>query len=287
MFLLKSLLPRQSQASILGSIISTRSVSLLSRLQPSNKSTHTSKRVGRGPSSGYGKTSGRGQKGQKARGSVKPWFEGGQTPIFKLFPKIGFKNVKALQLKELNLEKIVQFKKDGRLNLEEGEVLNMRKMRQLGLVTGTLRDGVKILADGKERLNFPLKIEATRASAEAIKAIENAGGEYTARFFTKLGLRAHLNPLYFLQTRGYVPLPGRPVKKKTISYYSSPEKRGYLIKENDPLLVAIENAKTAKPKQRTVKKTLMEGLLSGSKDINVAAKGFNKSGVFKLSDLKL
>ncbi len=287
MFPFKSIVSQKQQSSILGSLISTRSVSLLSSLKPSYNSTSSIKRVGRGPSSGYGKTSGRGQKGQKARGKVKSWFEGGQTPIFKLFPKIGFNNVKALQLKEVNLIRIIQFHQDGRLDLKEGETLNMRKMKQVGLVTGTLRDGVKILATGKERLDFPIKIEATRASAEAIKAIERAGGEFTARFFTKLGLRAHLHPMHFLKTRGYIPLPGRPASKRNIDYYSNPRKRGYLIKENDPLLQAIRDAKDAPIKARELKKTALEGLLNGAAGTNKSGAGFVKSGVVKFSDLNL
>ncbi|CAM9015978.1 unnamed protein product [Wickerhamomyces anomalus] len=262
MFPFKSIVSQKQQSSILGSLISTRSVSLLSSLKPSYNSTSSIKRVGRGPSSGYGKTSGRGQKGQKARGKVKSWFEGGQTPIFKLFPKIGFNNVKALQLKEVNLIRIIQFHQDGRLDLKEGETLNMRKMKQIGLVTGTLRDGVKISS-------------------------YRAGGEFTARFFTKLGLRAHLHPMHFLKTRGYIPLPGRPASKRNIDYYSNPRKRGYLIKENDPLLQAIRDAKDAPIKARELKKTALEGLLNGASGTNKSGAGFVKSGVVKFSDLNL
>lgn len=272
---------------VLGSFVAIRSLSLLSRLNPSYKSTKKYIRVGRGPSSGKGKTSGRGQKGQKARGSVKPWFEGGQTPIQKLFPKVGFRNTKALKLNILNLNRIVQFKKEGRLDLKEGEVLNMRKMKKLGLITGSLKDGVKILSVGKEQLNFPLKVEATRASTQAIKAIEKADGEFTARYFTKFGLRVHLYPEHFLRTRGYIPLQARPIKKRHIDYYSNPQKRGYLIKENHPLLDAIKEAQTQVRTRRVVKKSLFEDALQKAKTVNQSAIGFSNSGVFKISDLKL
>ncbi|SCU80575.1 LADA_0B08372g1_1 [Lachancea dasiensis] len=246
-----------------------RQVSILSQLQPSEGSTKTYKRVGRGPSSGKGKTSARGQKGQKARGKVKSWFEGGQTPIYKLFPKIGFTNVTSLELNELNLDRIMWFHRKGRLDLEAGEVLDMKKMKDLGLVTGSIKDGVKLLGDGKEYFNLPLKIEATRASKSAIQAIEKAGGEFTARYFNKLGLRAHLSPQWFMQNRGRIPLQARPVKRKDIDYYSNPGKRGYLVKENHPLLQQIQEAKSgghANLVRKSAKKTALELQLAAMAD---------------------
>ena len=68
----------------------------LHELEKNIGATHTKKRVGRGPASGLGKTSGRGQKGQKARsgGSINPVFEGGQLPLYRRLPKRGFKNAK-------------------------------------------------------------------------------------------------------------------------------------------------------------------------------------------------
>jgi large subunit ribosomal protein L15 len=215
---------------------------------------------------------------------VKPWFEGGQTPITKLFPKIGFKRVSALELNVLNLDRVLEFHRAGRLGLREGEVLNMRKMKQLGLITGPLKDGVKILANGKEEYDLPIKIEATRASTEAIRAIERAGGEFTAKYFTKLSLRAHLHPEYFFLKRGYVPLEARPTKRREVHYYSRVDKRGFLVKENHPLLQAIQDAKTSKPKTFTVKAASLENLGS---TVNEAAEGFQNSGIFKLSDLKI
>lgn len=276
--------PFRSLFSSFSSVVQTRSISLLSNLHPPLNSTKAFKRLGRGPSSGTGKTSGRGQKGQKARGTVKPWFEGGQTPIVKLFPKVGFKRVTALEIKPLNLNRIISFVESGRLTLKEGEVLDMRKMKKYGLITGTLRDGVKILANGKELLNFPLKIEATRASTEAIRAIEKAGGEFTARYFSKLSLRAHLHPEYFLEKRGYVPLEARPVKRRDVHYYSRMDKRGYLIKENNKLYQAIQEARNAKPTYKIVKTNTDENLGS---TVNHSASGYQKSGIVSLADLKL
>lgn len=224
---------------------SIRQLSILGNLKPSEGSTQGFKRLGRGPSSGKGKTSGRGQKGQKARGKVKPWFEGGQTPIYKLFPKIGFTNVNATPMNELNLERIQWFHDNGRLTTNENDVLDIKTMRDIGLVTGTIKHGVKILARGFEQFKIPIKIEASRASEGAIKAIESAGGDFTAKYFNKLGLRAHLNPDWFLMKRGRIPLLARPIKRRDIDYYSKDSKRGYLIKENHPMYQQIQMAKNS------------------------------------------
>ncbi|CUS21649.1 LAQU0S03e07470g1_1 [Lachancea quebecensis] len=250
-----------------------RQVSILSQLQPSEGSTKTYKRVGRGPSSGRGKTSTRGQKGQKARGKVKSWFEGGQTPIYKLFPKIGFTNVTSLTLNELNLERIMWFHRKGRLNLAPGETLDMKKMKDIGLVTGSIKHGIKVLGDGKQFYNLPIKIEATRASKDAIQAIEKAGGEFTARYFNQLGLKAHLSPQWFLQKRGRIPLQARPVKRKDIDYYSNQKKRGYLVKENDPLLQQIQQAQAGGHDhlvKKSVKKSALELQLENVQDMHAS-----------------
>ncbi|CAH01590.1 mitochondrial 54S ribosomal protein uL15m [Kluyveromyces lactis] len=232
-----------------------RQITILGGLKPGEGSKKNYKRLGRGPSSGKGKTAGRGQKGQKARGYVKSWFEGGQTPIFKLFPKLGFTNVTSLKLKELNLDRITWFHQKGRLHLEPGETLTMKKMKEIGLVTGPIKDGIKILGDGKFSYNLPIKIEATRASQDAIEAIEHAGGSFTARYFNRLGLRAHLSPHWFLEKYGRVPLQARPTKRKDIEYYCNEEKRGYLIMENDPYYQLLQKSKDEGGKNLVARKT--------------------------------
>lgn len=220
-----------------------RYVSIMGNLKPSEGSTKGFRRVGRGPSSSKGKTSGRGQKGQKARGKVKSWFEGGQTPIYKLFPKIGFTNVNARPLNELNLDRIQWFHNNGRLSLQPGEVLDMKKMKELRLVTGPIKHGIKILGNGKSTYNIPIKIEASKATPDAIEAIEAAGGEFTARYFSTLGLRAHLVPHWFLEKRGRIPLQARPTKRKDIQYYSDESRRGYMIKEQNEYWQLLKEAR--------------------------------------------
>lgn len=258
-----------------------RYVSLLSSLKPSHNSTKAVKRLGRGPSSGHGKTSGRGQKGQKARSSVKSWFEGGQTPIFKLFPKIGFTPVTSLSLAELNLNRIQQFYESGRLNADE--VLTMKKMKDIGLVTGNMKDGVKILGQGKEDFTVPnLKVQVTRASADSIQAIENIGGEVTLKYFNKLNLRSHLHPNWFLRKYNRIPLESRPTKKKVIGYYSKTN-NGYLVKEDHALLKIRKSGSVQQSSKKTVS-NLDQELEAINKDVtNTVAQ--NKSGVISVHDL--
>lgn len=215
--------------------LALRTLSYLSKLAPNEGATTAYKRLGRGPAS-KGQKSGRGQKGQKARGKVPHWLEGGQTPYYKRFPIVGFKRPHRRHLNDLNLERIQEFWNAGRIPLKAGETLTIRIMRECGLVTGSLRDGVKVLGVGKQEYNVPLKIEANRASEDAIAAIEAAGGEFTAQYFTKLSLQAHVFPERFLLKKGYVPLPARPTHRRDIEYYANPDKRGYLLKDRLLLL---------------------------------------------------
>ncbi|ODV64493.1 mitochondrial 54S ribosomal protein uL15m [Ascoidea rubescens DSM 1968] len=263
--------PVEVLSCIKGFFVASRKLSLLSNLTPSKNSTRKFKRVGRGPGSGRGKTSTRGQKGQKARGSVQPWFEGGQTPITRLFRKIGFKTNK-LKLDELNLERIQHFYLDGRLSpfLENNKVLDMRGMKQIGLITSSIRAGIKIIGRGKEEFSVPnLRIEANRASKDAVAAIEKCGGDFTARYFTPSYLRSHLNPNKYLEKYGRLPLPPRPTKQKDIDYYSDMENRGYLIKENDPYLKLVRGAASTSRSTASTKKTALE---SQAKEIKAQSK---------------
>ena len=126
------------------------------------------KRVGRGTSSGSGKTSGRGQKGQGARsgGGKKPGFEGGQTPLFRRLPKRGFTNINRKEYAIVNVEALNNF--------EANSVVDTESLINAGLVKKEL-DGVKILGNGE--LKVALKVKAKKFSASAVKAIEAAGGK--------------------------------------------------------------------------------------------------------------
>ena len=131
-------------------------------------STHRRKVVGRGPGSGHGKTSGRGEKGQKARsgGGVHMWFEGGQTPLYKRLPRRGFSNARfATKYAVVNVSDLNRFK--------DGEVVTPELLIESGLVKKEL-NGIKILGTGT--LEKKLTVKANRFTNSAIAKIEELGG---------------------------------------------------------------------------------------------------------------
>ena len=131
-------------------------------------STHRRKVVGRGPGSGHGKTSGRGEKGQKARsgGGVSPWFEGGQTPLYKRLPRRGFSN-KRFETKYaiVNVSDLNRFK--------DGDTVTPELLKESGLVKKEL-DGIKVLGNGT--LEKKLTVKANVFTNSAITKIEEMGG---------------------------------------------------------------------------------------------------------------
>ena len=141
----------------------------LHELERNIGATHAKKRVGRGSGSGLGKTSGRGQKGQKARsgGSINPVFEGGQLPLYRRIPKRGFSNAKfktvyaVINLGDLNI-------------FGDGTVVTPALLKETGLVKNQL-DGNKILGTGK--LEKKLTIQANKFSASALEKIKEAGSK--------------------------------------------------------------------------------------------------------------
>lgn len=123
-------------------------------------------RVGRGMASGSGKTSGRGQKGQKARSKVRVGFEGGQTPLFQRLPKRGFTNVTRKEYSIVNLDT---------LNLlEDGTEVTPELLLEKGVVSN-LKAGIKVL--GRGAIDKKLTVKAHNFSATAKEAIEAAGGK--------------------------------------------------------------------------------------------------------------
>jgi len=139
----------------------------LSNLNPPQGAKKRKKRVGRGSGSGHGKTSCRGNKGQKSRsgGKIAPWFEGGQMPLQRRIPKRGFRNIFKKEYTIVNLKDLNIFSGD--------EVITIEKLRQQGLVK-KIRDGVKVLGEGK--LEKPLVIEAHKFSKSATEKIMAVGG---------------------------------------------------------------------------------------------------------------
>ncbi len=139
----------------------------LSNLSPAPGSTHARKRLGRGTSSGHGKTAGRGQKGQKSRsgGSPRVGFEGGQMPLSRRLPKRGFKNIFAKNIAIVNVEDLNRF--DG------SAAVDIVALRDAGLVRGQF-DAVKVLGNGDVRVKLNVIVDSISASAR--EKIEKAGG---------------------------------------------------------------------------------------------------------------
>ena len=130
------------------------------------------RRVGRGPGSGLGKTSGRGHKGQKSRSGVALGsFEGGQMPIYQRLPKRGFNNPSRKNYSVVNVGNIQKFIDRGKINPDE--LINAEAFMKSGLVRRTL-DGIRVLGGGE--ITSAVKIEASGASKNAIQAVEKAGG---------------------------------------------------------------------------------------------------------------
>ena len=140
----------------------------LHKLNAVEGSTHRRKVVGRGPGSGHGKTSGRGEKGQKARsgGGVHIWFECGQTPLYKRLPRRGFSNARfATKYAIVNVSDLNRFK--------DGDTVTPELLKESGLVNKEL-NGVKILGNGK--LERKLTVKANVFTNSAITKIEELGG---------------------------------------------------------------------------------------------------------------
>lgn len=139
----------------------------LHELQPAVGSRQSKKRLGRGNGSGLGKTSGKGQKGQKARsgGGVRPGFEGGQMPLTRRIPKRGFTNIFAKQYTTINVDELSVF--------EEGTEITAEFLREIGFIN-KINDGLKVLGDGE--LDVKLTVKAKKFTKVAREKIENAGG---------------------------------------------------------------------------------------------------------------
>ena len=139
----------------------------LHELSPAAGSRKSPKRVGRGNGSGLGKTSGKGQKGQKSRsgGGVRPGFEGGQTPIMRRIPKKGFKNIFAKQYTTINVDELSVF--------EDGTEITVEFLKQIGFIS-KVNDGLKVLGDGE--LDKKLTVKAAKFTKSAQEKIAAAGG---------------------------------------------------------------------------------------------------------------
>ncbi|MCW3060455.1 MAG: ribosomal protein [Capsulimonas sp.] len=138
----------------------------LTDLKPNEGSTHRRKRLGRGPGSGHGKTSGGGHKGDKARGNTKPGFEGGQTPTHRRLPhRRGFTALFKKEFAIVNLSALERF--DDGVTVTPELLLETR-------VIHDVKDGVKILGNGD--LTKKLTVQAHHFSKSASDKIASLGG---------------------------------------------------------------------------------------------------------------
>ncbi|MZQ83354.1 50S ribosomal protein L15 [Paenibacillus sp. 5J-6] len=140
----------------------------LHELSSTTGARKTRKRVGRGTSSGMGKTSTRGHKGQNARsgGGVRPGFEGGQNPLYRRLPKRGFTNRFRTEYAIVNLEDLNNF--------AAGTEVTPEVLMESGIVKAP-KDGIKILGNGE--ITVKLTVKANKFSQSAIEKIQAAGGQ--------------------------------------------------------------------------------------------------------------
>ena len=139
----------------------------LNTIQPAEGSRTERKRVGRGIGSGLGKTGGRGHKGQKSRsgGFTKVGFEGGQMPLQRRLPKVGFASAVNRYTREIRLYQ---------LNALDGEVVDLDTLKAAGMIRNDTRK-VRLINTGE--ISRPVTVRGIHVSAGAVKAIEAAGGK--------------------------------------------------------------------------------------------------------------
>ncbi len=139
----------------------------MNELMPNEGATKKRKRIGRGPGSGFGKTAGRGHKGQKSRSgySRRFGFEGGQMPLMRRVPKRGFTNPFTKEYVPINLSMLTVF--------ADQDVIAIEDMIRKGLVKN-IKDGVKILGNGE--IERAVTVKAHKFSKSAREKIEKAGG---------------------------------------------------------------------------------------------------------------
>ncbi len=139
----------------------------LSELEAAPGSRKNRKRIGRGAGSGTGKTSGKGQKGQKSRsgGNPHPWFEGGQMPLYRRLPKRGFTNIFKKSFEIVNVSQLTDLDVDGPITPEV--------LKEKGLISKG--EAVKILGNGE--LTGKVIVHAHKFSQSAVLKIETPGGK--------------------------------------------------------------------------------------------------------------
>ncbi|KAK1300255.1 hypothetical protein QJS10_CPB13g01422 [Acorus calamus] len=184
----------------------------LDDLQDNKRSRQQKTRKGRGIGSGKGKTAGRGHKGQKARGTYKFGFEGGQTPLRRRMPKRGFKNHFSLTFQPVGLGKIAKLINEG--IIDSSELITMKTLKESGAIGKQIKDGVRLMGRGAEEIKWPIHLEVSRVTVRAKEAVEAVGGSVRRVYYNKLGFRALLNPEWFEKKGRLLPKAARPPPKQ-------------------------------------------------------------------------
>lgn len=180
----------------------------LSSIRDNDGARKSKVRVGRGRGSGCGKTSGRGQKGQKARSSIALGFEGGQTPLHKRLPKRNYYDPFARHLEPVSIN-VIQRRIDlGRL--PSSGTITMADLRKADCFR-KLRDGVLLVGNG----NFASKvdIQVTECQPDAARTVLRAGGTVTLAWYNRLGLRVLTRPERWIRQNLPLPRWARPPPK--------------------------------------------------------------------------
>jgi len=199
------------------------------------------KRVGRGGK--RGKTSCRGHKGQGQRtGKPRVGFAGGQTPFYRAVPKHNI-TTHTFQMARISLNKIQLFIDSQRI--DPTMPITLEVLKHSGLWRGSPRDGVRLLGSGHTWFQGSIDIEVTRASQDAITAIERNGGSVRCVYHDPVSLQHRVKLKKSKQFSVEPPPVVRP-SEKLMMYYANPDKRGYLA---DPVEVEkrrLENLKLGK-----------------------------------------
>ncbi|MEM6345684.1 MAG: 50S ribosomal protein L15 [Bacteroidota bacterium] len=145
----------------------------LHSLKPAAGATKNRKRIGRGQGSGRGGTSTKGHKGQQSRSGAtyRPWFEGGQMPLYRRVPKFGFKNPNRVEYKVVNLDTIQEL-----VEKFPNSEINHEFLKEHGIISST-KHLVKVL--GRGELSAKVDVKLNKFSKSAKEAIEKAGGSAT------------------------------------------------------------------------------------------------------------
>jgi len=198
-FLLRLRPAAQRLAPAQAACFSTQRLVTLSDIKDNKGARKKPIRVGRGIGSGRGKTCGKGTKGQKARSgtALKPWFEGGQTPLYKRIPKRGFVNTHAKKNTGVSLAKMQEWIEKGRIDPRKPITLKTILDSEL---LNTFKYGVTIFGSGgrnEKPFNWPINLEVSQITDSARMAIEAAGGTVRVVYYNRVGLQALLHPEKF------------------------------------------------------------------------------------------